>query len=303
MARTLAKQFASVFEDACAPFQYALSTRAGTDCVGHMFRAATDATHRATRLSVDGIGAYDHVLRASMLGRLATMLGGVPGMLPFVRVSYASPSPFLGGMMRVSDGQSFRQKEGNKATPSCRSCSRSGFKPLWRRSARPSSQGSSCALFLDDVYALCDPQRVKAIHDTLAKCLWRVAGIQLHRGKTKVWNKGRVPPPHVDQLGPEVWQPEGIKVLGTPIGSAAFSRERMMTRIADEQRLWDAILRVPDLQCGWQLLLQSAGPRANHMIRTLPPELSSEYASEHDEGTWRTAVGSPWAATRDGRTT
>ena len=26
------------------------------------------------------------------------------------------------------------------------------------------------------------------------------------------------------------------------------------------------------------------------MIRTLPPELSSEYASEHDEGMWRTAV-------------
>ena len=26
------------------------------------------------------------------------------------------------------------------------------------------------------------------------------------------------------------------------------------------------------------------------MIRTLPPELSSEYASEHGEGMWRTAV-------------
>ena len=29
------------FEEECAPFQYALSTRAGTDCVGHMLRAAT----------------------------------------------------------------------------------------------------------------------------------------------------------------------------------------------------------------------------------------------------------------------
>ena len=58
VARTLTKQFASVFEDECAPFQYALSTRAGTDCVGHMFRAATDANHRATVLSVDGIGAF-----------------------------------------------------------------------------------------------------------------------------------------------------------------------------------------------------------------------------------------------------
>ena len=94
MARTLAKQFASVFEDECATFQYALSTRAGTDCVGHMFRAVTDANHRATTLCVDGIGANGPVLRASMLGRLATMPGGVPGMLPFVRLSCASPSTY-----------------------------------------------------------------------------------------------------------------------------------------------------------------------------------------------------------------
>ena len=61
MARTLAKQFAAEFEDECAPFQYALSTRAGTDCVGHMLCAA-DLDSQATMLSVDGIGAYDHVL-------------------------------------------------------------------------------------------------------------------------------------------------------------------------------------------------------------------------------------------------
>ena len=35
VGRTLAKQFAPAIEDACSPHQYALSTRAGTDCVGH----------------------------------------------------------------------------------------------------------------------------------------------------------------------------------------------------------------------------------------------------------------------------
>ena len=32
------------FQQDCSPFQYALSTRAGTDCVGHLHRAATDAS-------------------------------------------------------------------------------------------------------------------------------------------------------------------------------------------------------------------------------------------------------------------
>ena len=57
VARALAKQFSSHFEEECAPFQYALSTRAGTDYVGHLLRAATDASPTATVLSVDGIGA------------------------------------------------------------------------------------------------------------------------------------------------------------------------------------------------------------------------------------------------------
>ena len=43
VARILARQFMGAFEKECAPYQYALSTRAGTDCVGHLVRASTDA--------------------------------------------------------------------------------------------------------------------------------------------------------------------------------------------------------------------------------------------------------------------
>ena len=63
-------QFGRIVEQECAPFQFALFTRAGTDCVGHAIRAMTYLNSRATVLSVDGIGAYDHVLRSSMLGKL-----------------------------------------------------------------------------------------------------------------------------------------------------------------------------------------------------------------------------------------
>ena len=45
-------------EATCAPFQFALSTRAGSDCVGHAIRAVTEANHHATVLSIDGVGAW-----------------------------------------------------------------------------------------------------------------------------------------------------------------------------------------------------------------------------------------------------
>ena len=68
VGRALAKQVGPAIEAACSPHQYALSTRAGTDCVGHVIRALTDADTSATLLSIDGVGAYDHVLRAAVLG-------------------------------------------------------------------------------------------------------------------------------------------------------------------------------------------------------------------------------------------
>ena len=88
-------------------------------------------------------------------------------------------------------------------------------------------------------------------------------------------------------LGPEVWQPEGITVLETPIGSEEYVQEKMTRRVEEERRLWDTMPAVPDLPCAWQLLLQSANPRANHSLRTMPPSQSAECARAHDEGMWQ----------------
>ena len=43
VAKTLARKFGPAVEATCSPFQFAVSTRAGTDCVGHAVRFETDA--------------------------------------------------------------------------------------------------------------------------------------------------------------------------------------------------------------------------------------------------------------------
>ena len=145
---------------------------------------------------------------------------------------------------------------------------------------RPDEQ--ICA-FLDDVYIVCQPERVRVLHDRLAESLIRVAGIHLHEGKTRVWNASGTVPDNVVELG------RGITVLGTPIGSVDHTTEKVERRLAEERLLWESIPAVPDLQCAWQILLQSANPRGNHTIRTLPPAWAEGYAHAHDEGIWSTA--------------
>ena len=87
VSRTLAQQMAQHFQDARSPFQYALSTRAGTECLARFLRAATEADHEATVLSIDGVGAFDHVSRASMLSQLASHERLAP-LLPCMRQIY-----------------------------------------------------------------------------------------------------------------------------------------------------------------------------------------------------------------------
>ena len=188
VARTLAKQFMEEIEAEYAPFQYALLTRAGTDCVGHFVRASTDADPGVTVLTVDGIGAYDHVLRSAMWGRLASM-PGARSLFPFVRMSYAQPSSYQwfddqGAARVVTHAEGGEQ--GDPLMPLLFSI---GIQGALEQVAASLLRGEQLCAFLDDMYLLCDPSRVRFLYDLLAAALARVAGIQLHQGKTRAWNR------------------------------------------------------------------------------------------------------------------
>ena len=60
VARTIAQQMERPFV-ATAAFQYALSTRAGSECIAHVLQTLTETDPNATVLSIDGIGAFDLV--------------------------------------------------------------------------------------------------------------------------------------------------------------------------------------------------------------------------------------------------
>ena len=61
------QQINPAVEKGTAPFQYALTTRAGVECVAHVIQTLTDLDHQSTVMSVDGVGAFDLISRAAML--------------------------------------------------------------------------------------------------------------------------------------------------------------------------------------------------------------------------------------------
>ena len=79
---------------ATSPHQYALSTRAGCECIAHALQGLTELDPRATVTSIDGVSAFDLISRGTMMTGLMRVEGG-SAALPFVRMFYGAPSEHL----------------------------------------------------------------------------------------------------------------------------------------------------------------------------------------------------------------
>ena len=132
VARALAQLFAifaGAFQEACLPYQFGLSTRAGTEGLYKLLHTATELDPRATVLSIDAVGTYDHVSRQAMLEGLRSRPALVP-LLPFARQFYGSASSYTwlddnGGENDVVQGEGGEQ--GDPLMPALYSLAQCGF--------------------------------------------------------------------------------------------------------------------------------------------------------------------------------
>ena len=68
VARTVAQQLGPAVEAASSPFQCALSTRAGCECILHALQALSELDADATVTSIDGISAYESTILTHLCG-------------------------------------------------------------------------------------------------------------------------------------------------------------------------------------------------------------------------------------------
>ena len=156
--------------------------------------------------------------------------------------------------------------------------------------------------FLDDVYMATPPARVGSMHAVVQEELYVHAFIQVHNGKTKVWNQAGVRPVACNTLEqiarvthPEavVWTcsmiptaEQGIQVLGNSVVHPDFGAQlESLTR--EHEVLLDRIPSIRDVQSAWLLLVHCASGRACYYLRALRPSVVEEFARPHDEGLWR----------------
>ena len=147
VARTMSQQISPAVERASSPFQYAMTTRAGCECVAHALQGLTEMHPEVTVTSIDGLGAYDTISRGAMLQGLRQVSGAA---LPFTRMFYGRSSQYL---WETNDGEIHRipQGEGGEQGDPMMPLLYSGS--TWRIGSRSQfTQGERLFAFLDDTF-------------------------------------------------------------------------------------------------------------------------------------------------------
>ena len=146
------------------------------------------------------------------------------------------------------------------------------------------------------------------MHTMLENALWRHARIQVHAGKTNIWNRAGVRSEACNFLerrarlvleGARVWRgglesethDRGIKILGTPLGHSDYVAHQLQLIRRHQQTLLGRIPALPDVQSARALLLHCGATRANNFLRVIPPPRSLRYAQDHDEAVWNCVCG------------
>ena len=203
IARTLAQKHREEIETATAPEQLAMGSRSGVDLATLTARAALELDPELVLLSIDGVGAFDHISRKSMFQAL-NELPNAREMIPFLRIFYGQQSTFL--VSGFDDGFEVSQGEGGEQGDALMPALFSLGLSLALREARADLQeGETAFAFLDDVYLLVKRENARAMFDRFSSAIFETTRVHTNLGKIRCWGAGVAePPPGIAELGTDV---------------------------------------------------------------------------------------------------
>ena len=170
VAKTLARQYHDALITTIWSFNFGLHDRSGTDTAIHLIQYLTDADPDKIVLSIDGVGAFDHVCRARMFEQLMAH-GSLHELVPFVRQWYAVPSKFKwqdnrGVIHTITQGDGGEQGDALMPALFCLA-----LDPALRQLRARLPASAEVIAYLDDIYIICAPADTAAIFDDVRDTL------------------------------------------------------------------------------------------------------------------------------------
>eukprot|EP00439_Symbiodinium_sp_Y106_P032147 s3071_g3.t2 len=180
-------------------------------------------------------------------------------ILPFVRLFYGSPSEFVWTDAANNPHSILQAEGGEQGDPLMPALFALRVAPALRAMQTDLLPSESVRAFLDDTYL------------------------------TSIPPAGLPPSPDPESEHVHIWvgdtnlpaYQQSLKVLGTPLGTDEFVAAHLHTLSAQHRTFLQLLPTLPDLQVAWLLLLYCASPRAQYILRAVPPALTAVFAAEH----------------------
>ena len=194
VSKSLARQYQQELRAAVYPHNVGMCDRSGTDTAIHAIRYLTDRYPDKVVISIDGVGAFDHVSRARMFEHLLSD-PKLSSLVPFVRQWYGEDTQYrwiddTGAchIIRQADGG----EQGDSLMPALFCL---GFHPALEELHAELPVGAVLIAYLDDAYIVCNHSEVVDCVVLATNIFRLVSHIDVHLGKLAAWSRNICPPP------------------------------------------------------------------------------------------------------------
>ena len=252
-----------------APLQVGVGTRGGVDAVAHAISTALAADPQSVLLSVDMANAFNTVSRDAVLGAVRERM---PQLLPVVQWAYGSPSALH--VVSAPEGTEpvlsrCGVRQGDPLGPLLFALA------LHRSLERAAADEPTAAIiaYLDDCYIVGQPDTVQRVFRKLCgQGEHSVQGIGLRVRPSKCGVHGG-DAAELERLARTLGvrhMPDGITVVGVPLGSESYRASALAQRSGKVVRLVRKLRTLPlATQSQFLLLRASLSTRLAHLQRTV----------------------------------
>jgi hypothetical protein len=313
VGRALLQERSSVVAEGVGKQQLGAGLRGGGEKLAHAVRATAEARPEDVRVALDLSNAFGTMLRDPALREAARVVPELEGYLAmflerdtkyrFIRADGEAT------WLRASEGAEQGDVWGpilySLALRPCVAALEEDLRAQLRAqgwSEAEVSEAVGISAYLDDLVIRVPPLLAAGVLPAADRALQQMGG-RLNAAKCHAWSP-RSPEPAGLPLG--LWQSEGLVLLGTPHGEGPNRGEdaplplghTAVTRQLDkclagyqsflaglERVVQDAPPRDPRVQSALLLLRLCGQGKATHLLRTLPPVLTEQFAKDLDAAT------------------
>ena len=255
-----------------APHQYGVSTPGGAELMTHLIQASLEEHPEWIVIKTDAKNAFNTVDRSAFLSEVASIF---PELYPFVAQCYIPPAKLT---VRVGCKTQFiLSEEGvQQGDPLGPLLFALALQPILINAAKD-HESVLTPSYLDDSMILGPKEEVINCYNNLKVQLSKI-GLELREDKCEAFSPIGI---HDWPLNIPV-QKNGFVVLGTPIGSLSFVKDRCMKQVNTAKTFLSKLPYIDDTQSAMLILRYCGIPKISHLLRCVPPTVTAEATREFD---------------------